>query len=144
MTAISIRLSDSNSNTQNEYFDLSNFFGDVMEILGIPVMNELSEQFEKDANSNFILSGDIGGGWTIRTPLEVEVKVTEEGEFLVSDREFEIYGEGEDIEKAINDYYIALKDHYTIYQEYLEANDDPATRKAFHYLKSYISSPNSS
>lgn len=140
MQRIPISPSNSSTSSGDETLDLGGVSSGVIEELGVTGMGEITETFTKDINSNFSLTirGAIGEGWIVHEPLEVEVRETDDGELLVRDHEFEFYGKGATLDKAIEDYRVALKDHYMMYKEYLEENDHEPTRKLFRYLRSYI------
>lgn len=143
MPAIAIDPSDFGSTTQRESFDIGSFSRDFIEALVEGSENQEKEEIDLNRDTNYMFMGDIGDGWSIKTPLEVEIQETEDGTTLISDNEFGFYGEGQDFMEARNDYLTALKTHYKIYKDHLDDNEDPLTSRQFNYIKKFINAPDS-
>lgn len=141
MPAIAIDPSNFDVTSSRESYDLGNFSREVIEAVAGGVGNQETEQIDLSEDTNRILMGDIGSGWTIKNPLELEVQQAEDGDFVISDNEFGFYGEGRDLEEAEEDYLAALKTHYKIYKDHLDENEDPITLKRFNYIRNFIVAP---
>jgi len=83
-----------------------------------------------------MLYGNLNVGFFINQPLQVNIDIDNDGTYIVDDDIFLVYGYGNKIEDAINDYITSLIELYKI----LEANVDsnPFDQKQFAYLQTFI------
>jgi hypothetical protein len=85
------------------------------------------------------LLGAIAPGWTLIQPLPVWIKQDEDGDYLVSDEKFFVYGEGATIPAARRDYIDSLIEYYTIVASY----DDLPSQELLASLQDYLQPTNS-
>lgn len=85
-------------------------------------------------NPQGVLLGRIAPAWKVVQPLVVSVESAEDGSYIVSDEVFFMYGEGDAIRAAIQDYIAALIEYYEI----LSLHEDEPTVALFRYLQTYL------
>lgn len=81
-----------------------------------------------------MVPGEIQPGFRVEKPLELTSLQDENGLVIISDDRFYVYGEGDSLAEAYNDYKISLIEYYEI----LEMHQDEPTQKLFNYLRQYI------
>ena len=79
------------------------------------------------------LVGPISSGWVLVRPLTLTVEFGEEA-LIVSDDVFSLYGLGNTVGGALQDFLTVLTGYY----EVLSTHDDPETTKLFRYLQTYL------
>jgi len=82
------------------------------------------------------LLGPIAPGWEITQPLLVTLEADEDNCYIVSDDQFSVYGDGDSLADALQDYIVSLVDYYELLAT--RTADDLATSDLFHRLQSYL------
>jgi hypothetical protein len=80
------------------------------------------------------LYGAIAPGWEIIESLPVSVQIDEDGQYLLTDEVFSIFGEGVKLENAQQDLIASLIEYYEIISEY---QDEPS-QELIRMLKKYL------
>ena len=73
--------------------------------------------------------------WELHNGLVVNVKIDDNGEFIVSDDEFLVYGTGRTRFEAVQDYLVSLVEYYRLVESSL---DDPYDQAEFRRLQVYL------
>jgi len=80
--------------------------------------------------------GDIPHGLVIFQPFLVNIEREEDQTYVISDDLFLVYGNGENLPDALNDYILSLSEYYQILEQ--NANLNPFDKMQFEYLQTYI------
>ncbi|MCC6458040.1 MAG: hypothetical protein IT328_24005 [Caldilineaceae bacterium] len=80
------------------------------------------------------LVGNIAPGWKLIQPLSVSVEIDEEGQYLLVDEMFSIFGEGASLASAQRDLVISLIEYYTLISEY----EDAPSQQLLGMLRKYL------
>jgi hypothetical protein len=64
------------------------------------------------------LIGEIAPGWKLIQPLPVLIQQDEDGEYLVTDEVFHVYGEGATSDAAQQDYIQSLVEYHALISSY--------------------------
>jgi hypothetical protein len=72
--------------------------------------------------------GNVAHGWVINQPVPLILERDEDGSFILSEDVFHIYGSGDSIDAAKEDFVVALVEYYEILKSY--AHEDEASRAA--------------
>jgi len=92
--------------------------------------------------NSFVLQAIIGKdthlseGLLLQKQLPINIKLEPNGDYFVEDEIFSIYGIGENISEALEDFTVSLSEYFTIVEESLQ-NDQRNLRK-FEKLTEYI------
>ena len=97
-----------------------------------------SSAVEEDRLCRSIVFGPLGDGWHVRQPLAITLEQSD-GRFVASDPIFDIYGEGESWDDAVEDYRVALVEYFQIMAD----GADAATRAVVNHLRTYLEPPQS-
>lgn len=81
------------------------------------------------------LYGEIAEGWVACELLEISIEKDEVGFYVASDNVFDVYGEGETRDQAIEDYITSLIDYYELLEHDVKEGANPFTKRLFNYLK---------
>lgn len=84
--------------------------------------------------SQLILFRRIAPGWELVQRLVLELTQEEDGSYLLSDNEFYLYGQGETLAAAQDDYVAALLEYYAL----LADKPDPPTQAVFRRLQLFL------
>ena len=87
---------------------------------------------------HYTLLGEAVRGWVFVQPLLVTLVRDPDGYYLASDDVFSVYGDGNTIYAALQDYVISLIDYYQLLSARVE--NDPPTKALFDHLASYFRS----
>lgn len=82
------------------------------------------------------LFGRIAPTWVIVQPLLVTLEQDEDGYYIVSDDEFAVYGDGNSLNGALEDYKVSLIDYYQLLAA--RAKGDPPTLALLRRLRRYL------
>jgi hypothetical protein len=85
-------------------------------------------------NPQIALLGEIERGWSIIRPLLVAVEQDKEGSLVLSDDEFLVYGVGDTLIEAKQDYFSSLIEYY----ELLARHNDAPTQALFRRLRLFL------
>jgi hypothetical protein len=88
------------------------------------------------------LLGPLVPGWAFKQPFQVQIEQDEEGNYVVSDDQFAVYGVGEDRPSAIKDYLVSLVEYYELVE--VESADHPPTSSLLRRLERVVAKPNPS
>ncbi len=80
--------------------------------------------------------GRLAPGWILALPLLLSCERDQDGSVLVGDDEFLVYGVGETMLQALEDYVTSLIEYYEMVAE--GAGDDPHDRIELHRLQRYL------
>jgi hypothetical protein len=86
------------------------------------------------SNPQIALLGKIAPTWKIVQPLVVNLERGEDGPYIASDEIFFMYGEGDSVRAAVQDYVTALIEYYGL----LSSHTDAPTVALFRFLQSYL------
>ena len=88
------------------------------------------------SQGQFTLSGPIAPGWQIITPLQVRVEQADDGSYVIDEDTFLVYGSGETLSEAQQDYLTSLIEYYQIVQD--GASDNLHDQVTLHQLQTYL------
>jgi|SRR3954452_7300164 len=80
------------------------------------------------------LQGMIAPGWKLIEPLAISVEVDEDGQYLLIDEMFSIYGEGNNIADAQQDLITSLIEYYELISEF----EDEPSRELLGMIRKYL------
>jgi len=80
------------------------------------------------------LFGPIAPGWELVQFLTVTIEKDQDDDYLMSDDEFLVYGTGETLTQAHQDYITSLIEYYQL----LSQHKDRPTQSLFRHLQSYL------
>jgi hypothetical protein len=78
--------------------------------------------------------GEIAPGWRLIRELPITIDEDDNGSYIVSDDIFYVYGEGDTLEEAHNDYIQSLVEYYEI----LAQHSDEPTQQLLSRLSTYL------
>lgn len=103
----------------------------------LPVSLEASDSSAVEYRSAPVhIFGPFGNGWRIRQPLPVTVELSD-GRYLVSDDLFDVYGQGDSWDEAVEDYKVSLVEYFQIMAD----ADDAPTLAVVSHLLVYVQPP---
>ena len=82
-------------------------------------------------------AGMIAPSWELTHPLTLTVSADEDGWFVVSDDVFHVYGDGETLDNARQDYIVSLIDYYRLVERDALGGED-SDRCEFERAQTYI------
>lgn len=85
------------------------------------------------ASRQISLFGPIARAWRIAQPLLITIEYGDNS-YVVSDDIFSMYGIGDDMLSATQDYVSALTEYYDV----LSSHDDQPSVRLFHQLQGYL------
>jgi hypothetical protein len=80
------------------------------------------------------LSGKIAPGWKLVKTLPVSVQLDEDGQYLLTDDLFSIFGEGGSISEAQQDLITSLIEYYELVAQY----EDEPSQKLLVMMRKYL------
>ena len=83
-----------------------------------------------------ILLGKIASNWEIIKPLLVKIEQDEEGSYLISEEIFAVYGFGDTLFDALQDYKQSLIEYYQLLSP--RSEHDISTQTLFRHLQQYL------
>lgn len=91
---------------------------------------------------NQSLYGQIAPGWWLVQPLSVTIEHGGDGTYIVSDDLFLVYGVGDSLLEAMQDYVVSLIEYYQLLEARIDTN--PLNRPQFEHLQVYLHPVNQS
>lgn len=82
------------------------------------------------------LEGRIRSGWYAIQPITIYVEINEDGDCIMSDELFYIYGEGHTAKEAFDDYVTSLLDYYQLLLG--RSNRNQQTRAQYYRIREYV------
>lgn len=82
------------------------------------------------------LLGEIDEGYEFIQPLQISIEIEDDSSFVISDDIFLVYGIGDNLEDAIEDYINSFKEYYNLVKK--SAQNNEYDKKTFQYLQSYL------
>jgi hypothetical protein len=104
------------------------------------VVQSASSSWPESMSFPYVLLGRIAHGWEIIQPLQVMVDIDEDGYYTASDNLFLVYGDGNTLAEALQDYRASLVDYYQLLDA--RSEDDPPTQALFRRVRRYLRSTN--
>lgn len=89
------------------------------------------------SQGHFSLVGPIAPGWEMITPLVVRVEQDDDGSYVIDEETFMVYGSGETLAAAQQDYVASLLEYYQLVADGARENlhDQATLRKLKTYLQ---------
>lgn len=84
--------------------------------------------------SHLVLHGLIAAGWEIVEPLPISVQVGDDGQYLLTDEIFAVFGEGDNLSEARQDLVTSLIEYYELVAGY----EDAPSRELLMMLRKYL------
>ena len=110
----------------------------------MPQMNKKAENSKSSAavtsangvvkESRLVLHGLVAAGWEIVEPLPISVQVDEDGQYLLTDEIFAVFGEGNNLSEARKDLVTSLIEYYELIAGY----EDAPSRELLTMLSKYL------
>jgi len=79
-----------------------------IDYLNSPVYTSATGSLEELPNPKIILFGNVLKKWRLNEPLLLDLEQDDDGQYIVSDDIFHVYGVGQNQSEALNDYVTAL------------------------------------
>jgi hypothetical protein len=100
----------------------------ISDIAGLPMSSDLALVY-------IFLYGQVAENLVLSKPLLITLE-QEDGSYIFSDSEFDIYGMGDSAVDAYQDYLSSLSEYYEILRHHSE--QEPETATLFSHLRSFV------